>query len=179
MVRSKRLSCSRWTIKRIWKKYITSKANSNACGNVDSERKGRCGRKGYNTDEILQQIRALPFSKRRKIRLISKALKVSSSVIQRLLAKGNLIRHSSKIKPLLTQENKLERVNFATSWIREDTLNFESMDNVVHIDEKWFYQDVDNKTYYILPDEEVPQRRRKSKRYIGKTMFLTAVARPR
>ena len=53
------------------------------------------------------------------------------------------------------------------------------MFNIVHIDEKWFNEDVDRKTYYLLPDEENPLRCRKSKRFIGKTMFLTAVARPR
>ena len=53
------------------------------------------------------------------------------------------------------------------------------MFDVVHVDEKWFYEDVDKRFYYIVGDEEPPQRHRCSKRFIQKTMFLAAVARPR
>uniref|UniRef100_H3G6S8 Uncharacterized protein n=1 Tax=Phytophthora ramorum TaxID=164328 RepID=H3G6S8_PHYRM len=47
------------------------------------------------------------------------------------------------------------------------------------IDEKWFNEDVDGRTYLLLPDEEAPQRHRRSKHFIPKTMFLAAIARPR
>lgn len=53
------------------------------------------------------------------------------------------------------------------------------MYNIVHVDEKWFNEDVDKKTYYLLDGEEPPHRQRKSKRFIGKTIFLAAVAHPR
>ncbi|OWY98030.1 Mar9 Transposase [Phytophthora megakarya] len=44
----------------------------------------------------------------------------------------------------------------------------------VHIYEKWFNDDVDGRSYLLLPDEEPPQRRRRSKRHMPKTMFLAA-----
>uniref|UniRef100_H3G690 Transposase n=1 Tax=Phytophthora ramorum TaxID=164328 RepID=H3G690_PHYRM len=47
------------------------------------------------------------------------------------------------------------------------------------IDEKWFYEDHDKRSYLLFPGEEPPHRTRKSKRFIPKTMLLAAVARPR
>ena len=53
------------------------------------------------------------------------------------------------------------------------------MDNIVHIDEKWFYLTRENNTYYLLPDEPQPMCTTKNKSCIAKVMFLTAVAKPR
>ncbi|OWZ02217.1 Mar9 Transposase [Phytophthora megakarya] len=53
------------------------------------------------------------------------------------------------------------------------------MDNVVHVDEKWFCEDKYKLSYLLLPRKRPPHRTRKSKRFIPKTMFLAAVARPR
>ena len=46
------------------------------------------------------------------------------------------------------------------------------------MDEKWFYITKDKNTYYLLPNEEPPERSAKSKRFITKVMFLAAVAQP-
>ena len=149
---AEKFSCTRWTIKRIWDRYNASKEAGKVYGNVDSQIKARSGRKGYDTIELMERIRTVPYHKRRKIARLAKALKVSTCVLQRLRKKGILRKHSNKIKPLITEENKLQRVKFASSWIDEKTLLFDPMFNVVHIDEKWFYEDVDTKTYYLLPD---------------------------
>ncbi|KAI9083257.1 hypothetical protein K1719_034789 [Acacia pycnantha] len=58
-------------------------------------------------------------------------------------------------------------------------LTFKSMHNIVHLDEKWFYMTKKNANYYLLPGEEEPLRTTKNKNFIGKVMFLVAVARPR
>ncbi|KAF0709336.1 hypothetical protein AaE_012907 [Aphanomyces astaci] len=57
------------------------------------------------------------------------------------------------------------------------TFSFISMDNYVHVDEKWFYLTKVNRRYYVYDDEEVAAV--KSKHFITKVMFLAAVARPR
>ena len=49
----------------------------------------------------------------------------------------------------------------------------------IHIDEKWFYMTKEAEKYYLLPDEEDPQRYCQSKRFVSKVMFMTATARPR
>jgi hypothetical protein len=56
---------------------------------------------------------------------------------------------------------------------------FNSMHNIVFIDEIWFYMTKKSTNYYLLPDEDEPHRTCKSKKFIGKVMFLAAVARPR
>ncbi|ETV98369.1 hypothetical protein H310_09060 [Aphanomyces invadans] len=53
------------------------------------------------------------------------------------------------------------------------------MMNYVHVDEKWFYATQVKRSYYLAPGEEPPHRTCKSKRFITKVMFLSAVARPR
>lgn len=56
---------------------------------------------------------------------------------------------------------------------------FKDMYNIIHIDEKWFYMTKKIEKYYMLPDEEDPIRTCKSKNFIGKVMFLVALAHPR
>ncbi|XP_042018924.1 uncharacterized protein LOC121766733 [Salvia splendens] len=62
--------------------------------------------------------------------------------------------------------------------LAEDKLLYHSMYNIVHIDEKWFYMTKTSDRYYLLPDEDVPYMPCKSKRFITKVMFMTAVSRP-
>jgi hypothetical protein len=65
------------------------------------------------------------------------------------------------------------------SHLDEDTLTFDPGYDVVHVDEKWFNEDKDDRAYFLLDSEVPPPRSRKSKWFIPKTMFLAAVARPR
>jgi hypothetical protein len=58
-------------------------------------------------------------------------------------------------------------------------MEYDAMENVVVIDEKIFYNDKDKKKNYLAKDEEHPQRSCENKRFIGSSMFLVAVARPR
>ncbi|KAL3659951.1 hypothetical protein V7S43_019092 [Phytophthora oleae] len=56
---------------------------------------------------------------------------------------------------------------------------FDPMLDVIHVDEKWFNADKDKRSYLVFEDEKPPPRFFKSKRFIPKTMFLAAFARPR
>ncbi len=53
------------------------------------------------------------------------------------------------------------------------------MKNIVQIDEKWFYLTREKQNFYPTPEENLPDRYVKIKRFISKIMFLCAVARPR
>ena len=66
------------------------------------------------------------------------------------------------------------------SFIRNNiqTLPFEAMEYVVHVDEKWFNLYKVKNMFYLAPGEKLPERKGKSKRFIEKFMFLSAVARP-
>ncbi|OWZ19565.1 hypothetical protein PHMEG_0006164 [Phytophthora megakarya] len=43
--------------------------------------------------------------------------------------------------------------------------------NLIPIDEKWFNHDKKTRLYFMLPDEEPPQRHLKSARHVEKTIF--------
>ncbi|ETO80312.1 hypothetical protein F444_05177 [Phytophthora nicotianae P1976] len=60
-------------------------------------------------------------------------------------------------------------------FINDDTLEFEPLDDVVHADEKWLYEDKDKRSYLLFPGENPTHHIRKSKKFIPKTMFLAAV----
>ncbi|ETV68982.1 hypothetical protein H257_15137 [Aphanomyces astaci] len=60
-----------------------------------------------------------------------------------------------------------------------ETVEFESLWDVVHLDEKWFNTDKDRRKVYLVPGETPPQRTWKCKRFIPKVMFLAAIGWPR
>ena len=53
------------------------------------------------------------------------------------------------------------------------------MEDLIHIDEKWFYLTKDEQHFIIAVDEEEPYRHVQHKSFLMKIMFLCAVARPR
>ena len=56
---------------------------------------------------------------------------------------------------------------------------FKDMLDIVHADEECFYLMEVNRSYILLPEELPPHRQTKSKCFISKEIFLSAVARPR
>jgi hypothetical protein len=53
------------------------------------------------------------------------------------------------------------------------------MNNIIHLDEKWYNATKKDMTNYLHPDKDEPHRTVHNKNAIGKVMFLTAVAKPR
>jgi hypothetical protein len=112
------------------------------------------------------------------------------------MKKGHLRRHTSTLKPLLTEENKVARVRYALDEVDGATLGgdgvvaqFKNMYNHVDIDKKWFYQTTDGKNYILSASEDdaedagdceaKPNRTIQHKNHIPKVMFLCAQAQPR
>ncbi|ETW01375.1 hypothetical protein H310_06925 [Aphanomyces invadans] len=90
--------------------------------------------------------------------------------------------YSSTVKPQLTDANKAVRLQWAIEHVRSaapGTYTFDPLYDSVHVDEKWFFATRVKQTYYLAPGEKPPHRTCKSKRFIKKVMFLSAVARPR
>ena len=168
------------TIKLIWRRWIDANRSGEGLKKVKSQIKAKCGRKKhYDPNELTTRILQLPYQKRTTIRDIAGALGVSNDTISRLLKSGVLRRHSSRVKPTLKPHHYLQRLQFALSKIHPITMNFQSMDNIVVIDEKLFYHDKDKRSVYLVDGEEAPERTCENKRFIGSSMFLAAVARPR
>ena len=130
---------------------------------------------------------------RQNLSLLSKNIGVPYSSLHRMLRTGHFRRHTSALKPHLTEENKVARVAYALDEIDMATLvggggvvQFKDMYDRVDIDEKWFYQTEDGKRYILIgsedePDDQeaAPHRRVRHKNHITKVMFLCAQARPR
>ena len=88
--------------------------------------------------------------------------------------------HTSSLKPTLTEENKMSRMELALSFIKKNnTSKFKNMEDLIHIDKKWFYLMKDGQHFIIAADEEEPYRHVQHKLFLIKIMFLCAVARPR
>ncbi|XP_021763980.1 uncharacterized protein LOC110728644 [Chenopodium quinoa] len=55
---------------------------------------------------------------------------------------------------------------------------FVEMNNVIHMDEKWFYLNPDKRRFYLLPSEEDPYRPIHSTSFKLKAMFMGLIGKP-
>ncbi|XP_057548140.1 uncharacterized protein LOC130826576 [Amaranthus tricolor] len=131
---------SRWTISRLWESAKTSMQNGILI-DVNSRKRGRVGRKPKVFDMNL--LNAVPIEKKTTIRAMASALGIGHSQVYRMMKSGIIRAHTNSIKPKLSHDHKMRRVNFILSQIIPPTVDnipkFSLMYNVVHIDEKWFY----------------------------------------
>ena len=83
---------------------------------------------------------------------------VALSTVQRMLLHRDVCHiHMSSLKPTLTEENMMSRMELALSFIeKNNTSKFENMEDLIHIDEKWFYLTKDGQRFIIVVDEEEP-----------------------
>lgn len=173
---------SRDTIYRLWKRGKESSTNPLVPANVNT-RKHNSGRKARDISELQESVKAISIGHRTSLRSMEMKTGISKSTLHRAVQAGSILRHSSSIKPFLTDNNKLDRLKFAMDHIdynsRKDTYEFKNMYDYVHVDEKWFRIMKDHQSFYLAPDELKPHRTAKSKNFIEKIMFLCAVARPR
>ncbi|XP_057790301.1 uncharacterized protein LOC131007157 [Salvia miltiorrhiza] len=130
----------------------------------------------------LELILNLDLLQRSTIRKLAFRISCSKSTMWRWVNKGLIKAHTSAIKSDLTAPNKLLRFTFILEALEFDriinTLKFKSMNNTMHIDEKWFYI---TKTYhrlYLRPGEAEPHRTCRSRKSITKVMFMCAMCRP-
>ena len=167
------------TISRIWRRAQESLQSGAVCADMASRKRGNCGRKRKNRDEIANLIAQVPLAKRTTLRSLSAATKIPIGTLYNVLKEGRLKRVNSTVKPHLGEENKIQRLKFALDMLEPESDKFKETFNMVHVDEKWFYLTKIKKKFYLVPEEEIPHRTVQSKRFITKVMFLTAVARPR
>ncbi|KAL4174427.1 hypothetical protein KRP22_006365 [Phytophthora ramorum] len=79
------------------------------------------------------------------------------------LKQGKLRSHTSVVKPMLSETNKLQRLQFFLSHICHESMLYDNMLNTVHVDEKIFYITQHTHRFLLLPGEEAPVRRLRSK----------------
>jgi len=169
---------SKYQVQRVWRRVKQCRAQG-ILVDVRSRRKNS-GRKRIQIN--LSDVVRAPLHKRRTIRSLAKAIGVKKSTLHRWFKEGLLRRHSSTLKPLLTEENKKDRLRWCLSMLDQRTLpndpKFIEMYNIIHMDEKWFNTTCKYINYYMAPDEDDPHRTVHNKNRIGKVMLLAAVGRP-
>ncbi|XP_047949548.1 uncharacterized protein LOC125195440 [Salvia hispanica] len=122
--------------------------------------------RGYKHKDKMQlhdnKVRQLSMLERSTIRKMARKLEISKSTLGRMKKEGPIRPHTSAVKPILTDLNKLARFRWSFSQIQpiriDGKLKYNTMHNVVHIDEKWFYMTKISDRYYLLPDEDEPYR---------------------
>ena len=138
-------------------------------------KRGRCGqKKAYNDEDLISTIREMPLQDRRNLRDIANTTNVPLTSLHRAVQRDNgpLRAYTNAIKTHLTEHNKLLRV----AWVRENMDDnrryYKDMDDVVHIDEKWYYLSERTLRCYLTRGKEPPNRHCRNKGHIEKIMFI-------
>jgi hypothetical protein len=174
------------TCARIHKETQAALAGGAAKLSYAAQRQGRVG-KAAITGALLEAVLGVPVSKRYTYRAWAQAAGVNFMTLYRWAKRSKATRMARRIKPMLTDNHKLDRVAFTLSMLNKqgNSYCYDDMMDTVHVDEKWFYVVKDGQGCYILPCEvgvdgkEPPSPRVQHKSHIIKVMFLCAVARPR
>ncbi|XP_048493660.1 uncharacterized protein LOC104901081 [Beta vulgaris subsp. vulgaris] len=124
---------------------------------------------------------SVPLQLRTSIRAFAGYLKGLPSTVYRLLKGGKLRSHACSTHPKLTEDHKIQRMKWVLQHIlpatRTQPPKFVDMQNVAHIDEKWFYLSPDMRRFYLFPIEDDPYICCQSKRFKIKAMFMCATSR--
>jgi hypothetical protein len=181
------LNVCRQTISRLWKKSrgtqgepLNTEEESLSAFPDNIQRKPGSGRPHkYDIEELRACVVNIPLRQRKTIRDIAGSLKLPPTTMYRIVNDPNngFRRHTSALRPALKDNNKLERVLYAIGKTNGEC--YKSMEDEVHVDEKWFYLTRDDENYIMLDCEEDPHRSVGHKSHIDKIMFLAATAKPR
>ena len=181
---AKTFGVTRFTISRLWARAGSARTIPLIKSPIQLKVCKRTGRPPkYDKADLRAQVKSIPLKQRKCIRDLSERLHVPKSTVHLLVSakhegKKNGFRcHSSSLKPMLTEQNKFERVMFALS--KRNGPVFKAQEDEIHVDEKWFYLTRDQENYIMLEEEEDPRRLVKHKSHIDKVMFLAATAKPR
>ena len=176
------IGVARSTISRLWRQARGAREQSLIITpEIASRNNSRAKSLKYSHAEFRQGLKEIPQRHHKTYRSTAKAMGVSLNTVQQMLLQKDVCRvHTSSLKPTLTEENKMSRMELALSFIdKNNTSKFENMEDLIHIDEKWFYLTKDGQRFIIVADEEEPYRHVQHKSFLTKIMFLCAVARPR
>ena len=176
------IGVARSTISRLWGQACGAREESLIITpEIALQNHSRTNALKYSHVEFRQGLKEIPQHCCKTYCSTAKAMGVSLSTVQRTLLKRDVYRvHTSSLKPTLTEENKMSRMELALSYIdKNNTSKFENMEDLIHINKKWFYLTKDGQHFIIAADEEEPYRHVQHKSFLTKIMFLCVVARPR
>jgi hypothetical protein len=180
---AEKFRCSPRSVRRVWLKADQSRTDMKVYLEEIQSHKIDTGQNSqrYDIEELIEDIKKIPYRYRSTWGALSEMTGVPKSSLLRFKKKG-LFRHSSPLKPYLTDAHKAARLAYAQSKINaksKEPTCFKNHYDEVHVDEKWFWVTEDGKHYILADGEELPKRKVTHKGYITKVMFLSAQARPR
>ncbi|ETM39018.1 hypothetical protein L914_14783, partial [Phytophthora nicotianae] len=103
------------TVSRLWGRHLEALAVDVLDGDWSSRKTGNVGRKPRDRSELVELIRAVPVEERQTETSLEAATGISRRLLSSLKSNGVLQRHTSRIKPTLTPQNKMHRMQFALS----------------------------------------------------------------
>ncbi|OWY98515.1 hypothetical protein PHMEG_00030705 [Phytophthora megakarya] len=124
---ARKYKCHRHTVERVWTRYTENVASGVADGSPESRIKENSGRKAYDRTDLAGKIAAVSVVDRRRIARTAVLAGISRGLLHLLLKEGHLTRRTTRIKPKLTDTQKLARMQWILTFIDENTYAFEGM----------------------------------------------------
>ncbi len=123
-------------------------------------------------------MKAVPFQYRKNVQTLAFKIGISKSTVNNASKKGLLKHTYNSVRPILTDKNKADRVNYCLSFVQDG--QFTDILERVDIDKKWFYLTLTElaTSYILVPGETPPHQTCKHKSHIKKIMCFTAILRP-
>ena len=134
------IGVARSTISRLWWQARGARKQSLIITpEIASRNNSRTNCHKYLHAEFHQGLKEIPRCRRKTYHSTAKAMGVALSTVQRMLLHRDVCHvHTSSLKPTLTEENKMSRMELALSFMdKNNTSKFENMEDLIHIDEKW------------------------------------------
>ncbi|GMF26873.1 unnamed protein product [Phytophthora fragariaefolia] len=117
----------RSTITELWHSYHVARKGGDTSNAPKSKIKKNSGRKRVNREEMCAKLKAFPLEDRQDIRHAARAAGVSRYMVAALLRQGLLKRCTGCIKPALSDDNELRRVEYALSYLDDASRVFVPM----------------------------------------------------
>lgn len=117
-------------------------ADGAVTADVRSRIKGNSGMKVRDRNELHSAVAAVLIHKSGTFRQLECVTRTFKSVLPRSMQNGAIVRRPSRLKTYLTDGNKLDRLRFVLTFVREPAIwrstYFDNIFDHIHIDEKWF-----------------------------------------
>ena len=136
------IGVTRSTISRLWGQAHRAREQSLIITpEIASQNNPHANALKYSPAEFRQGLKEIPWHHCKTYCSTAKAMGVSLSTVQRMLLQQDVCHiRTSSLKPPLMEENKMSRMELALSFIdKNNTSKFENMEDLIHINEKWFY----------------------------------------
>ena len=114
---------ARSTISRLWRQARGAREQSLIITlEIASRNNSHAKSLKYSHAEFHQGLKEIPRRRRKTYRSTARAMGVSLNTVQRMLLKKDVCRiHTSSLKPTLTEENKMSRMELALSFVDKTT----------------------------------------------------------